>query len=181
MNSAYQPVRTTLILGGLGGLAFLGAGVSGVGFGWWPWMALGIVWCLTAFYALALVRWSGRSLTAVLFPLLVLGGIGVVRPLAGSTFLLALGVISWIRSGVCYPRAPFQALFREMLLCGGGGLVLAFWNPTTPLAWALGIWLFSLLQALFFVLFEPAPLSADTPPPDSFDQARLRIEDLLRN
>ena len=181
MNSDQRPVQTTLILGGLGGLAFLAAGVLGVGFGLWPWMAFGIVWCLTAAYALALVRWSGRSLTAVLFPLLVLGGIGAVLPRAGATFVLALGVLSWIRSGVCYPRAPFQALFREMLLCGGGGLVLAFWDPMTPLAWALGIWLFSLVQALFFILFEQASLSADTPPPDPFDQARRRIEELLRN
>lgn len=176
----HQPVRTTLILGGLGGLAFLAAGVPGVGFGFRPWMVFGIVWCLAAAYALALVRWSGRSLPAVLFPLLVLGGVGAVLPRAGATFVLALGVLSWIRSGVCYPRSPLPALFREVLLCGGGGLVLVLWDPTTPLAWALGIWLFSLVQALFFILFEPVPLSADVPP-DPFDQARCRIEALLRN
>ena len=112
MKSDQRPVRATLILGGLGGLSFIAAGVLGVGFGLWPWMAFGIAWCLTAAYALALVRWSGRSLTAVLFPLLVLGGIGAVLPRAGATFVLALGVLSWIRSGVCYPRPVFQALFR---------------------------------------------------------------------
>jgi hypothetical protein len=179
MNSDRRPVRTTIILGGLGGLAFCLVGLAGASRGLWPWIAFGIVWCLMAIYALMLVRWSGRGLPAVLFPLLVLAVAGVVMPRAGVAFGLALAVFSWLRSGICYPCASFQALFREFFLCGGGGLVLALWGPLTPLSWALGIWLFSLVQALFFVLFEPGALSPEGPPPDPFDQAQRRIEELL--
>jgi hypothetical protein len=179
MNTLYRPVRTTITLGGLGGLAFLLTALLDIPGGLRPWLTFGIVWGLMAVYALALVRWSGRGFTEIVFPLLVLGGVGAVLPGAGVVFGLTLAILSWIRSGICYPRSGFQVLFREGFLCGGGGLVLAFWGPSAPLAWALGIWLFSLVQALFFVLFESGVQFPASPPADRFDQARRRIEELL--
>ena len=130
-------------------------------------------------YALALVRWSGCRLTEVIFPLLVLGAMGAARPRDAVVFGLALVILSWIRSGICYPRPGFQAFIREIVLCGGGALVLALWQPSTPLSWALGIWLFSLVQTLFFILFETGAPLPEATPPDRFDQARRRIEELL--
>ena len=179
MNGTYRPVRTTIILGGVGGLAYLLVGLFGLHGGLRPWICFGIVWCLITGYALVLVRWSGRGLPAVVFPLLVLGVAGLLAPHAGLAFGLALAIFSWIRSGICYPCSAVQAFIREVVLCGGGGLVLALWGPLTPLSWALGIWLFSLVQALFFVLFETGALVRENPPPDPFDQARRRIEELL--
>ena len=179
MTTWPRPVRTTILLGGLGGLAFLLTGVIAAYGMLKPLICSGIVWCLMAAYALMLARWSGRGLAAVIFPLLVLGGIGVALPRAGVVFGLALAILSWIRSGICYPHSGVQALFREGLLCGGGGLVLALWGLSTPLSWALGIWLFSLVQALFFVLFEPGQGFSADPPADPFEQARRRIEELL--
>ena len=52
------------------------------------------------------------------------------------------------------------------------------WGLTTPLSWGLGIWLFGLMQALFFILFEPGSPSAAIPR-DPFDHALQRIEALL--
>ena len=179
MNTPHRPIRTTIILGGLGGLAFLLTSLLGIPMGFRPWLSFGLVWGLTAIYALLLARWSGRGLTEIVFPLLVLGGVGAALPRAGEVFGLALAILSWIRSGICYPRSGFQVLFREGFLCGGGGLVLALWGLSAPLSWALGIWLFSLVQALFFVLFEPGWQSAARSPADPFEQARRRIEELL--
>jgi hypothetical protein len=68
MNTDHRPVRTTLILGGLGGLVYCLAGWAGAGRGLWPWMSFGIVWSLITVYAVMLLRWSGRSLPAVVFP-----------------------------------------------------------------------------------------------------------------
>jgi hypothetical protein len=82
------------------------------------------------------------------------------------------------RSGICYPRSVVQSLVREAILCGGGGLCLMVWDLSTPLSWGLGIWLFGLLQTLFFILFEPASPPAALPH-DPFDQALQRIEALL--
>jgi hypothetical protein len=179
MKPSHRPVRTTIILGALGGLAFLLASLPGIPGGFRPWLSFGIVWGLTAVYALMLVRWSSRSLAEIVFPLLVLGAVGAALPRAGVVFVLTLAILSWIRSGICYPRSGFQVLFREGLLGGGGGLVLAVWGLSGPFSWALGIWLFSLVQALFFVLFEPGRQSAGRPPADPFEQARRRIEELL--
>lgn len=179
MNTPHRPIRTTIILGGLGGLAFLLTSLPGIPMGFRPWLSFGLVWGLTAVYALMLARWSGHGLADIIFPLLVLGGLGAALPRAGVVFGLALAILSWIRSGICYSRSGFQALFREGFLCGGGGLVLALWGLSAPLSWALGIWLFSLVQALFFVLFESGPRLPAGPPADPFEQARRRIEELL--
>jgi hypothetical protein len=179
MKTSYKPVRTTIVIGGLGGLAFLLTGMIGTPIGLRPWLCFGIIWCLLAAYALALAGWSGCRGTDVIFPLLILGGIGIALPRAGVVFGLTLVILSWLRSGICYPRSGFQALFREVLLCGGGGLVLVLWQPSAPLSWALGIWLFSLVQALFFILFESGTPALKEAPPDRFDQARRRIEELL--
>lgn len=178
MNSEYRPVRTTIILGGAGALAWiLAAWVTG-GYWAWPLITFGIIWCMIASYAIALVRWSGRGILAVVFPLLMLGIIGVVMPLSDLALGLALVVFSWIRSGICFPRSTLLSLLRELILCGGGGLAVACWGPSTPLSWGLGIWLFSLVQALFFILCEPASRPSVTPP-DPFDLALRRIENLL--
>jgi hypothetical protein len=179
MNTDHRPVRTTLLLGGLGGLVCCLAGWTGAWPVFRPWFSFGIVWCLIAVYALVLLRWSGRSLPAVFFPLLVLAGVGAAMPTAGLAFGLALAIFSWIRSGICYPRSVAQSLVREAVLCGGGGLCLMLWGPSTPLSWGLGIWLFCVVQALFFILFEPGLSSSETLPPDHFDQALRRIEALL--
>lgn len=178
MNSEPRPVRTTIILGGAGALALIAATWATGGYWAWPLITFGIIWLMVASYAIALVRWGGQGILAVVFPLLVLGIIGVVLPLSNLALGLALAVFSWIRSGICFPRSPLSSLLRELILCGGGGLVVAGWGPSTPLSWGLGIWLFSLVQALFFILFEPASRSS-TPPPDPFDLALRRIENLL--
>lgn len=180
MKTEHRPVRTTIIIGGVGALAWFFADRA-LGGSWaWPLMAFGTIWLISASYAVALVRWSGRGIRGSFFPLLVLGFIGVMVPRSIVTIGLAVIVLSWIRSGVCFPSAPLRSLLRELLLCGGGGLVVTLWGPSTPLAWALGIWLFSLVQSLFFVLFEPESRSS-APPPDLFDLARHRIEDLLES
>jgi len=178
MNADHRPVRTTILLGGMGALAWIVAdGVIG-GYWAWPLIAFGIIWFMSASYAVALVRWSGGGILASVFPLLVLGVLGVVMPRSGLAFGMALVVLSWIRSGICFPRSPLVSLFRELILCGGGGLVVALWGPPTPLSWGLGIWLFSLVQALFFILFEPVSLSSAAAP-DPFELALHRIENLL--
>jgi hypothetical protein len=180
MTTEQRPVRTTIILGATGALAWIVADWATGGFGAWPLIAFGIIWFMIASYAIALVRWSGRGILAVIFPLLVLGIIGAVMPLSDLALGLALVVFSWIRSGICFPRSPLASLVRELILCGGGGWVVAFWGPSTPLSWGLGIWLFSLVQALFFILFEPAARSS-APPPDPFALALHRIERLLES
>ena len=109
----------------------------------------------------------------------MLGLMGPAIARSEVAFGLALLVFSWVRSGICFPRSALRSVLRELVLCGGGAAVIAIWGPSTPLAWALGIWLFSLLQALFFILFEPGEESRRAVAVDPFDRAAGRIEDLL--
>lgn len=180
MKPEHRPVRTTIVLGGVGGLTvlllqiFCGRGL------WAPFAIQGLIWVLTAVYCWLMVRWSGRGLLGALFPLLILGGLGLWRTPGTVGLTLALAVLSWVRSGVCYPRSPGRALGREALLCGGGGLLVAGLAPAAPLTWAAGVWLFFLVQALFFILFEPRGREAARDPElESFERARRAAERLL--
>ena len=177
MMTTHRPVRTTILIGAIGALAGVVADglVGGPGAG--PLITFAITWFMIARYAWALVRWSGGGILGVVFPLLVLGGLGVAMPRSAMTLGLALVIFSWIRSGICFPRSPFASLGREVLLCGGGGLMVALGGTSTTLAWGLGIWLFSLVQALFFIFFESATVSST--PPDPFDLALRRVEEIL--
>ncbi|MGD9330504.1 MAG: hypothetical protein PVJ53_04280 [Desulfobacterales bacterium] len=179
MNRDHRPVRTTIIIGGAGTLAYMIA-YWGLRWHWaWPAIASAIIWLTMATYAVALARWSGRGPVAIVFPLLVLGAIGMDLSPSGWTLILALAMLSWIRSGICYPGPVLRSLLREFILCGGPGLIILLWGPSTSLSWALGIWFFSLVQALFFILFEAETPSRDEPLPDSFERAARRIESLL--
>lgn len=180
MNRRPCPIRTTVVVGGLGALAWLG---SDLAMGWHAGRAsllFGLTWSLAALYALLLVRWSGRGWTAVCFPLVVLGMWGWHRPYAGDTVVVALAILSWVRSGVCFPVAPGAAILREVLVCGGGGLLGAALLTENTLSWAAGIWLFFLVQALFFVFFETgAERRREKTAADPFERARRRAAKIL--
>ncbi len=179
MKSASRPIRTTILVGGLGALVWL---LGDLALGWhWarPTVRFGMLWLLTAGYALLLVRWSRRGLVAVIFPLMVLGLWGWYRPHAAGTLMMAAAVLSWVRSGVCFPAPLGRALMREALLCGGGLLAVAL-VPASALSGAVGVWLFFLVQALFFVVVETAvSWQAAEAIEDPFERSRRRAEQLL--
>ncbi len=180
MISAPRPIRTTLLLGGVGALVWLG-GDRILGWHWsHPMLRWSVVWLMIASYTLFLVRCSRRGLAGVVFPLLVLGLWGWHLPQAPGTLVMALVTLSWVRSGVCFPCPTGRALMREVLICGGGGVLVAVLAPVTAMSWALGIWLFFLVQTLFFVVFEPeADRAAASVAEDPFERARRQTEELL--
>jgi len=180
VKNEQQAVRSTIILGGLGALAWFLAASTLAWHRYWPWAAFGIVWLMTAVYALMLVRWSGRRFAAVLFPIMVLALSGVVMPRSVLASGMAIAILGWIRSGVCFPQTVGQSVGRELVLGAGGGMAILWWGPSTPLSGALCLWLFSLVQALFFILFESEVVFTPAgSAPDPFDRAARRVEDLL--
>jgi hypothetical protein len=97
-----------------------------------------------------------------------------------SAFLLiALGVLSWVRSGICYANNIIAKLFAEVVVCFGGGILAAVLTPNTMLTWALAVWLFFLIQALYFVIFESDRTMQEDVQRDLFDQAREQAEKIL--
>jgi hypothetical protein len=180
MKNEQRAVRSTIILGGLAALVWFLAASILAWHRYWPWAAFGIIWLTTSAYAFMLVQWSGRRFAAVLFPLLVLALIGVVMPRSVWASGIVIALLGWIRSGVCFPQTVGQSVGRELALGGGGGIAILWWGPSTALSGALCLWLFSLIQALFFILFEPEVVSSSAgSAPDPFDRAARRVEDLL--
>lgn len=95
-----------------------------------------------------------------------------------------LAVTSWIRSGICFTEKGAIKLAVEMLLCAVGGILVAVFTPGRAFGWALGTWMFFLLQSLYFVVFENriiAPQNKYEYKIDNFERASRQAENILEN
>jgi len=177
MKIIQRPTRTTILFGLICGLLFIPLNQ-----GLWYIIAWSTVfritlWCYLASYALLLARWGGKRLYSIMFPVLILL-ISAFALRSNSAFsLLALGIFSWIRSGICFQKRLSSMLVAEIFLTLGGGLLVAWFRPHTTLTWALGIWMFFLVQSLYFVIFEEK--NKEAVEGDPFEAARLGAEKIL--
>lgn len=167
-----RPVRTTLVYALLSAVAVMPADWIFAGpLGWSLGFKLAL-WLDLCAYALLLARWSGQGPGAIGFPLAVLLGAVVWPGVYTGFFFLGLGVLSWIRSGICFGAAPLRAACAEIVLVAGGAGLVALLNPGSTIAWAVGIWLFFLVQSLyFFVVPTAGPQSDMLNREDAFEQA----------
>jgi hypothetical protein len=180
MTCALRPIRTTIMIGGLGALTWCLVDLAPVGTAPRALLHTGLLWSLTAWYAGCLACWGRRGRSAVIFPLLVLALWCGYRPYTPVSVAMAVAVIGWIRSGLCYPGPVRQTVGREGLIGGGGVLLVAALASGNSFSGAVGVWLFFLVQALYFVIFEPRPGSAAAPASrDPFAHARQRAEHIL--
>lgn len=175
-----RPVRTTLVFGALSALAAMPMALALSGLVGWHAAFKLVLWLELALYTLLLVRWSGKGLGAALFPLALLLGAALWPAGPDAFFLLGLGVLAWIRSGVCFAGAPLRALAAEILTAAGGAGLVALLRPGTSLAWAVSLWLFFLVQALYFYLVPPAEAATRSrPSADPFVMAQREALRLL--
>ncbi|MDJ0720159.1 MAG: hypothetical protein QNJ04_00930 [Desulfobacterales bacterium] len=180
MIEDHRPIRTTLLMGILGGVAGFASALIPEWHGAQPAIRLGIVWTLTAGYALLLVRWGRQRLSVVFFPLIVLGLWGGQLPSGRGFIVMALATLSWIRSGVCFPAPPLRGLLREVVLCGGGAWLAAAPASGSALSWGLGIWMFFLAQTFFFAVGDSGRGSVGVNDrKDRFERARRQAERIL--
>ena len=178
-----KPVRTTLIL------AFLSAFVLYPVFMMlltpvmgWPAAFKVALWLLVAVYALLLVRWSKTKTLSILFPLALLLGAALWPYVYTGFFLLLLGVLSWIRSGICFQDKPVRAIIAELITIVGGISLTAIWLPASMLQCELGILLFGLIQCLYFyIIGYGKPLADAQLEIDSFEQARKELERVMES
>ncbi len=167
-----RPVRTTLVFGAASALAVISLAWGLAGLVGWSRAVTLMLWADLSLYALLLTRWSARGTAPVLFPLALLLGAALWPGGIGAFLLLGLGALSWIRSGICFTGAPLRAAAAEMLTCAGGAGLVALLAPGSPIAWAAGVWLFFLVQALYFFLVPShGPPAAARPAADPFVQA----------
>ena len=100
---------------------------------------------------------------------------------SATTFLFtAIVLLSWIRSGICFKgNSPAKRLAVEMALGLGSGLLVGGAVPEVTLVWALGVWLFFLIQALYFVLLEYQSDGQTGIEVDPFEKAKMAAEKIL--
>lgn len=175
-----RPIRTTIVFGLLSALMIFI--VIGLPVGRWG-GALAFklaLWLDLALYSVLLVRWSNRRLLPALFPLALLLA-AALWPWSPSGFLLlGLGVLSWVRSGVCFKAPPLRLLTAETIATAGGAGLLALLSPASALTWALTLWLFFLIQTLYFYIMPglaegPAAPRCQDPFEAAFNEAQKML------
>ena len=179
MKLNHNPIRSTILFGLLAGLAFIPLSLLLVFILPWGTSYTLIVWLYLATYSLLLTRWGGKSPQVIFLPLVLLFAAVFTRISTDVFLLFALGVLSWIRSGICFEKTLIKTAAAEFLLCLGGGALVAFFMPYSTAELAVGIWLFFLVQSLYFVLFIPKETEMDTAPQDIFEKAGRCADDIL--
>ncbi|UCD80715.1 MAG: hypothetical protein JSW26_04580, partial [Desulfobacterales bacterium] len=142
------------------------------------------LWLFAAGYALVLSRWSRQKFSTILFPILILLLAVFLTDSIAAFSLLVLIIISWIRSGICFQKQRGIRLAVEFLLCVFGVVLAALFTPGTAYGWALGVWMFFLLQSLYFVIFDNRTFEPENNHEfiiDPFEQSSRRAEAILDN
>ena len=179
MKTISRPIRATVIFGLICGLSFIPLleGLSHVIP--WPKALTLTLWIYIAVYSFVLTRWSGRSVLVIVFPLILII-ISLFWIDSISLFLmLMLGILSWIRSGMCFTNHMGRKVFTELILSTGGGALVIGLTPASVLIWPLAIWMFFLVQALYFVIFESNLGKKEQIERDPFEQAKVKAEKIL--
>jgi len=180
MKSTIKPIRLTIIWGLIGGLIYipLCSALNIIMF--WPQGFRLSFWILLSGYAVLLSRWASRPLRSIYLPLLLLLLSAFLIEPATVFLFTALAILSWIRSGICFKKRPLlKRLGAEAGLCLAGGLLVYGAVPGGTPVWALGVWLFFLIQALYFVLFEYQSHPHAKIEVDPFEKAKMAAEKIL--
>jgi len=180
MKRPGKPVRTTIVLGLAFGLLFVPVSTILNLFLPWPGAFRLTLWLFLAAYSLVLCRWAGAGLLACAFPLAILLASSFWLR-SGNDFLLFLVlVLGWVRSGVCFRKSLWKAVAAEILVGVGGAALVGFFAPHSMMLWALGVWMFFLVQSLYFLLTGDLGDTEETEAAlDPFEKARRQAEEIL--
>jgi uncharacterized membrane protein len=182
MKSTAKPIRSTIIWGLIGGLLYIPLYVALSRFMLWPVSFQVLLSVLLAGYGVLLSRWNPGSLRSISLPLLLLFLAAFFIRSTSAFLFISLVVLSWIRSGICFKEKPFLKRFvAEIGLGLATGLLVCGAMPAGAIASALGIWLFFLIQALYFVLFDYRSDPEAKIEVDPFEKAKIAALKILSN
>lgn len=108
-------------------------------------------WAVNAAYGLLLTKWAGTETCSIVLPLAAQLAAAFMIPSTGYYVLLSLIFLSWMRSGPCLDAAFPGVLVKELVLCLGGYTLITLLAPRSTLTWGLAIWMFFLIQSLYFI------------------------------
>jgi hypothetical protein len=156
-----------------------------------PWLALarpilGGKWALALYLVAVVAAYLGglapprrRGIPIFVAALLAGGGVAIV---ASSPSELALGLCAVLavgRSGFLYRAPAARAVVIEAALAGGGLVFARFLAAHSPLALALALWSFFLVQSFYFLVGGIRVRSGGGRHPDPFQDAYGRALALL--
>jgi hypothetical protein len=181
MKITRRPILATILFGLMCGVLFIPTSMVLGYIIYWPMCFRFAIWSYLGLYGLLLTRWGKVSPVSILFPLLILL-VFVFWGNSNSAFLLlALGILSWIRSGICFQGSLFKILGAELFVCIGGGALVAYFAPHSTFTWAMGVWMFFLMQSLYFVFTGEITGEKEGLMMDPFERARRQTERILSN
>ena len=180
MSISRRPMFTTIIYGLLAGTSFIPmVMVMSSLFHWTAAFRLAI-WLVLAGYLVLLTSWGRVSLFSLLFPLLLLLLLVFWGDTNSAFLFLALGVLSWVRSGICFHGGLLKSLVTEAALCFGAGALVVFFTPHSTITWGVAVWMFFLVQSVYFVVFaDLGEKQEEQVELDPFHRARTRAERIL--
>jgi hypothetical protein len=175
-----RPIRSTIVWGLIGGLLYMPL-CTGFGFFvFWPTALHLTLWTLVAGYGVLLSRWSSTPLRPIALPFLLLFIAAIFFRSTPFFLFSALAVLGWIRSGICFKRTSLLKLLGAETVLGSSTALLAIGaTPGVTPVWALGVLMFFLIQALYFVLFDQEAHPVLKIEVDSFEKARMAAENIL--
>ena len=136
MKGTVKPVRATILWGLLGAILYLPAGLLLHFRLTWPlgdWLFL---WALLAGYSLMLSRWASKPVSSIALPLIILLVAALLLHSAATMGYVALGILAWIRSGICFTqRRPAMRFAAEIGLGMGASLAMPAGVLTGFLSW----------------------------------------------
>ena len=97
-----------------------------------------------------------------------------------ASLFTAIALLGWIRSGICFKKEPMaKRLAAEIALGVGAGLLVSDAVPAVNAVWALAVWLFFLIQTLYFVLVGCGKEVENGVEVDPFEKAKMAAEAIL--
>jgi len=180
MKMTIQPLVITVLFGMIVALAFLPVTTTLASVVSWTISFRLIFWLVLVGYALLLALWGQGQVKLMVIPLLLLFCLALVEKVNPVFVLACLGVLSWIRSSVVFQKSLIGMSVSEGVLSLGGGALVGYFMPPTRLGWALGIWMFFLIQSLYFLTWEHRQSdTADAEGVDPFEHANRQAEKIL--
>ncbi|MFC1523342.1 hypothetical protein ACFL6N_00990 [Thermodesulfobacteriota bacterium] len=179
MKSTHRPVRTTIVYGLICAALFIPLTFFLGPLLYWSKTLNITLWLFLAGYAFLLARWGRKGPAVIAFPLMLLLAVVFWGLPISAYLILSLGILSWVRSGICFTHSFFRMLVAEICVCLGGAALVAGFSPHSTYSLAIGIFLFFLIQSSYFLIFIPGDEREKDIVTDPFDQARQDLEKIL--
>jgi len=150
-----SPITATAIFGGAAALLSAGAISLPLHFVPWPGRLNAALFLCLAAYAVWLARLNSKPARDLAAPLLLLSAVLVSAASVVGFVIPAASGLAWIRSGICFPGPVVRRTAAEILTVAGGLGLCSVLRPPGVAGWVLGLWMFFLIQALYFALVDP--------------------------